>query len=140
MATITNTLTITSPAGDALSDALSLSLTKADSAINGDVEMKLVTVSNRFGTAQDDNTVLLTARTDNPQRCLVYLKNNGATGEVISVFTDTGDDRTLIEDNEKIMTLKSGDFALFPWAGEHSLMGSSASGSPKLEVGVFEEA
>jgi len=140
MATITNTLTITSPAGDALSDALSLSLTKADSAINGDVEMKLVTVSNRFSDAQDGNTVLLSARTDSTKRCLIYLKNNGATGEVISVFTDTGDDRTIVTATEKIMTLKSGDFALLPWAGEHALYGSSASGSPKLEVGVFEEA
>jgi|9_EtaG_2_1085328.scaffolds.fasta_scaffold58231_2 hypothetical protein len=140
MATITNTLTITSPAGDALSDTLSLSLTKADNAINGDVEMKLVTVSNRFSASQDGNTVLLAARTDTPKRCLVYLKNNGSTGEVISIFTDTGDDRTLVEATEKIMTLKSGDFALFPWAGEHTLFGSSASGSPKLEVGVFEEA
>ncbi len=139
MATITNTLTITSPAGDALSDALSLSLTKADSAINGDVEMKLVTVSNRFGTGNGDNTELLAARTDTTKRCLVYFKNNGATGEVISIYTDTGDDNTITA-AEKIMTLKSGDFALFPWAGEYALTSASASGSPKIEVGIFEEA
>ena len=137
MATITNTLTITSAAGDALSDALSLSFTKADSAIAGDVEMKLVTVDERFTTVAA-NMIELLALPSTTGRALVYLKNNGTA--TVSVFSNTGDDATLVEAEEKIMTLKGGDFALFPWAGEHALLASSASGEPKVEVGVFFEA
>ena len=140
MATITNTLTITSAAGDALSDALSLSFTKADSAIAGDVEMKLVTVDVRFTTVAA-NMIELLGLPSTTGRALVYLKNTSSTeAQVVSVFTNTGDDVALVEDEEKIMILKAGDFALFPWAGEHALLASSAAGDPKVEVGVFFEA
>lgn len=137
MATITNTLTITSPAGDALSDALSLSLTKADSAINGDVEMKLVTVGNRFSTTLNENTLLLEARTDTNKRSLVYFKNTDASNTVF-IYVDSGNDRTLIA-GEQVMEIKPGDFAFFPWSGTQGLEAASSANSPKLEVGVFEQ-
>jgi len=140
MATLTVTTTISSPAGDILSDALALNLSNAYS-LDGDVSMDLVEVSTAAGTGNAAMTLLIANSGRGTKSGILYLKNTGATGETITVYTDTGDDNTIADlANEDIFVIKAGEFAIFPWAGTHDLWASTAAGAPKMEVGYFAES
>ena len=39
---------------------------------------------------------------------------------------------------DEYLTLGAGEFAFFPWASEVDLFADSATGTPVLEVGIFE--
>jgi len=128
MATLTKTLTITSTAGDILSDALSLSMTK-DITVNGASAMK------KFALAADTNTVVATA----DGQSIVYLKNSTGSTRTITIFTDPDDDG----DNDAtalILEILDGEFALLPAGLDHALVARSNSGTGVLEVGVFTKA
>ena len=128
MATLTKTLTLTSSAGDLLSDALSLSMTK-DVTINAGRTMK------KFNLATDTNTVVATA----DGQSIVYLKNSTGSTRTITIFTDPEDDG----DNDAtalILEILDGEFALLPAGLDHALVARSNSGTGVLEVGVFTKA
>tara|TARA_R100000231_G_scaffold110786_3_gene82126 strand:- start:112 stop:498 length:387 start_codon:yes stop_codon:yes gene_type:complete len=128
MATLTKTLTLTSSAGDLLSDALSLSMTK-DVTINAGSTMK------KFNLATDTNTVVATA----DGQSIVYLKNSTGSTRTITIFTDPDDDG----DNDAtalILEILDGEFALLPAGLDHALVARSNSGTGILEVGVFTKA
>ncbi len=124
MATLSKTLTITSAAGDLLSDALALSMNK-DVTIAAGAVMKLVTVGS--------NTTLCDAL----GRSIVYLKNTSSS-DTITVHTDKDDDGTG-DAIALILEIKGGEFAVLPAALDHKLL-ATASNSPKIEVGIFTEA
>jgi len=127
MATLTKTLTLTSSAGDLLSDALSLSMTK-DVTINAGSTMK------KFNLTTDTNTVVATA----DGQSIVYLKNSTGSARTITIFTDPDDDG----DNDTtalIMEILDGEFALLPAGLDHALV-ARADGAGVLEVGVFTKA
>ena len=128
MGTLTTKLTMSST--NLTSDALNLSLSKV-LTVAGDTRLFKVVTSNTKAN------LLLAA---SYSKSYVYLKNMDAS-IVISIGMDTEADDTINNDATDIfMTLGAGEFAFFPWAATYNLHVDAASGTPTLEVGVFEEA
>lgn len=128
MGTLTTKLTMSST--NLTSDALNLSLSKV-LTVAGDTRLfKVVTSTTK-------SNLLLAA---SYSKSYVYLKNMDAS-IVISIGMDTAADDSIDDDATDIfMTLGGGEFAFFPWAATYNLHVDAASGTPTLEVGVFEEA
>ena len=128
MATLTSKLTLNS--NTLTSDALSLSVTKT-STVAGDVrQYRTVTSATK--------SVLLAAASYG--KSYIYLKNMDAS-IVISIGMDTeADDNIDNNATDVFMTLGGGEFAFFPWAATYDLHVDAASGTPTLEVGIFEAA
>ena len=128
MGTLTTKLTMSST--NLTSDALNLSLSKV-LTVAGDTRLfKVVTSTTK-------SNLLLAASYG---KSYVYLKNMDAS-IVISIGMDTEADDTINDDATDIfMTLGGGEFAFFPWAATYNLHVDAASGTPTLEVGVFEVA
>ena len=126
MATITPTLTLT--ANDSshatpgpMSFALSLSATDALDVTK--VETKIIDVKLDH-TASIDAGVLWDASdytssgSSGTDGAFVYIKNTSSTaGHEIMIGYTTGGAKTLnaAGDNQRLMTLKGGEFAFFPW-------------------------
>ena len=128
MGTLTTKLTMSST--NLTSDALNLSLSKI-LTVAGDTRLFKVVTSSTKGN------LLLAA---NYGKSYVYLKNMD-TSIVISIGMDTASDDDIDDDATDIfMTLGGGEFAFFPWAATYNLHVDAASGTPTLEVGVFEVA
>lgn len=128
MATITAKLNLTSTT--VTSDTLNLSLSKV-LTVGGD--SRLFTKATSATKA-----VLLTAASYG--KSYVYLKNLD-TSIVISIGMDTEADDVVNDDATDIfMTLGAGEFAFFPWAATYDLHVDAASGTPTLEIGIFEVA
>ena len=128
MATLTSKLTLTSTT--LTSDPLSLSVSKT-STVAGDVRL--------FKTATTASKAILLAAASY-SKSYIYLKNMDPT-IVISIGMDTEADNNIDDDATDIfMTLGAGEFAFFPWAATYNLHVDAASGTPTLEVGIFEAA
>ena len=119
MATLTPTLTLTST--DLLSDSLSISVTDA-LTITKAAELK------RIVTSTTSTAIAVAA---SYTKAYVYLKNmSTTTNEIITIEkADSGDE---------YFTLGAGEFAFFPWASTVDLFADAATGTPTLEVGIFE--
>ena len=128
MGTLTTKLTMSS--SNLTSDALNLSLSKV-LTVAGDTRLfKVVTSTTK-------SNLLLAA---SYSKSYVYLKNMDTSIE-ISIGMDTAADDDIDNDATDIfMTLGGGEFAFFPWAATYNLHVDAASGTPTLEVGVFEVA
>ena len=128
MGTLTTKLNLNS--SDLTSDALGISLSKA-LTVAGDVRLY------QFATSTTKANLLLAASYG---KSYVYLKNMDSS-IVISIGMDTEADDSIDNDATDIfMTLGGGEFAFFPWAATYNLHVDAASGTPTLEVGVFEVA
>ena len=119
MATLTPTLTLAST--DLTSETLNLSVTDS-LTISKAVQFKRIatsTTSTSFAAAADYT------------KSYVYLKNTSSnSSEIITIEkADSGDE---------YMFLGAGEFAFFPWASSVALFADSASGTPVLEVAIFE--
>tara|TARA_R100000234_G_C4921094_1_gene144182 strand:- start:299 stop:661 length:363 start_codon:yes stop_codon:yes gene_type:complete len=119
MATLTPTLTLVST--DLTSEALNLSVTDS-LTISKAVQFKRIatsTTSTSFAAAADYT------------KSYVYLKNTSSnSSEIITIEkADSGDE---------YMFLGAGEFAFFPWASSVDLFADAASGTPVLEVAIFE--
>ena len=128
MSTLTKTLTITSAAGDILSDALSLSMTK-DVTINSASTMK------KFNLAASTDTTVATA----VGQSIVYLKNSTGSTRTIKIFSDGGDNGAGAS-TELVLEILDGEFAVLPAALDHALLANADGGTGILEVGVFTKA
>tara|TARA_R110000787_G_scaffold59432_2_gene134698 strand:- start:333 stop:704 length:372 start_codon:yes stop_codon:yes gene_type:complete len=120
MGTLTTKLTLTS--SNILTDAFNLSVTDTASVL-GKVVQKTVVTS---GTA----AVFLTAAgyTDS----YIFLKNKSSTAaEIIHIRSDG-------LAHADIMSLGAGEFAFFPWSSDEDLVYDAASGTPVLEVIIFQ--
>ena len=128
MGTLTTKLTLSSP--NLTSDSLNLSLSKV-LTVSGDTRLfKVVTSTTKANLLEAANY----------GKSYVYLKNLDAS-IVISIGMDTEADDSIDDDATDIfMTLGAGEFAFFPWAATYNLHVDAASGTPTLEVGVFEVA
>ena len=128
MGTLTTKLTLSSP--NLTSDSLNLSLSKV-LTVSGDTRLfKVVTSTTKANLLEAANY----------GKSYVYLKNLDAS-IVISIGMDTEADDSIDDDATDIfMTLGAGVFAFFPWAATYNLHVDAASGTPTLEVGVFEVA
>ncbi len=128
MATLTKTLTLTSAAGDILSDALSLSMTK-------DVTIGAGSTMKKFNLASGVDTVVATA----DGQSMVYLKNSTGSTRTIKIFSDASDNDAGAA-TELVLEILDGEFALLPAALDHALLANAVSGTGVLEVGVFTKA
>ena len=117
MATLTAKLTLTGT--DLTSDALNLTVTKALS-ISKAVEVKRITTATTAAAIVDK---------DDYTKAWVYVKNIDDTIAMTLVKANGGDE---------FMALEAGEFAFFPWSTSIDLMVDAASGSPVLEVAIFE--
>ena len=120
MASLTAKITLTST--NLPSDALSMSVTDI-LPVNGQVDRKTVVTS---ATA----TVFATAGTYTD--AYVFLRNKSATAsEIIHI-------RSGATDSADIMSLGAEEFAFFPWSTDEDLVYDAASGTPVLEVMIFQ--
>ncbi len=128
MGTLTTKLTLTST--NLTSDTLNMSLNKV-LTVAGDTRLfKVVTSTTK--------AAFLAAGSYG--KSYVYLKNLD-TSIIISIGMDTEADDTVDNNATDIfMTLGPEEFAFFPWAASYDLHVDAASGTPTLEVGVFEVA
>ena len=120
MATLTPTLTLASTDISG-SEAISLSVTDSLS-VTGPVKQTQVvtsTTSTVFAAAADYS------------KSYVFLHNLSTTAvEIITIEkADAGDE---------YLFLGAGEFAFFPWASTVDLFADSASGTPTLEVRIFQ--
>lgn len=121
MATLTPTLTLAS--SDMNGDVLNLSVTDSLTVL-GQVTTKQV-------VATTSSAVFATAA--NYTKSYVYLKNlSTVPAEIITIEKADGGD--------EYFTLGAGEFAFFPWASIVDLFADAATGSPVLEVRLYQEA
>jgi len=121
MATLTPKLTLTS--SDALLDALNFTVTDS-LTISGAIVQKSVVTSTT-------STSVLAAASYTTS--YVFLHNKSiASAEIITIEkADAGDE---------YMYLGAGEFAFFPWSSTVDLFADSASGTPVLEIMLFQAA
>lgn len=130
MATVKPTLTLTST--DALTDSLSLSVTKS----------LTVGTNNIYGKIKSTTAYQTIALDTVYGASLVYLKNMSTVGtarlktQAIEGIIVSANDSADIE----IMELSAGEFAIFPWNGTDDLqIKHNGNGTaPFLEYAVFE--
>ena len=128
MGTLATKLTLTSK--NLTSDTLNMSLDKI-LTVAGDVRL--------YKTATSATKANLLLASDYG-KSYVYLKNLDSS-IVISIGMDTAADDSIDDDATDIfMTLGPEEFAFFPWAATYNLHVDAASGTPILEVGIFEVA
>lgn len=117
MATLTANLTLSGT--DLTSDVLNLTVTKA-LTISKAVEVKRIITST---------TAAAIVSASSYTKAWVYVKNIDDTIAMTLVKADSGDE---------FMALGAEEFAFFPWDTSIDLMVDAASGSPVLEVAIFE--
>tara|TARA_R100000479_G_C6202712_1_gene135292 strand:+ start:41 stop:505 length:465 start_codon:yes stop_codon:yes gene_type:complete len=148
MATITPTLTLTSNASSAstlpgpLSVALSLSATDALDVTK--VETKILDVKGDHTTSIDagvlwdasDYTASGVAGTDG---AFVYVRNTSSTdGHHITIGTGGAKNLSGDADAQRLMTLRGGEFAFFPWdCTQDIIYDANGDYSAILETWVF---
>ena len=120
MATLTPTLTLTSTD---LVDGESFNLSVTDS-------LDVVGQAFSFQTVATQTGVVFAAAA-NYTKSYVYLKNLSTTAnEIMTIEKADGGD--------EYFTLGAGEFAFFPWAAAVDLAVDAATGSPVLEVRIFQ--
>ena len=120
MATLTPTLTLTS--SDSGADTLSLSVTDSLS-VAGDVIRKRIAIPTG-----GSNGVSIIGTAYN--KCYVFVKNTDS-----SIVITLGPDNSSTADWREI---GPGEFMFFNWDGTVELFANSDSGSPVLELMIFE--
>ena len=121
MATLIPKLTLTS--SDALIDALNFTVTDSLAVLGAIVQKSVVT-----STA---SAVVLAASSYTTS--YVFLHNKSAAAdEIITIEKADGGD--------EYMYLGAGEFAFFPWSSTVDLFADSASGTPVLEIMLFQAA
>ena len=120
MATLTPTLTL---ASSDLINGEDFNLSVTDS-------LDVVGQAFSFQTVATTTGVVFAAAA-NYTKSYVYLKNLSTTAnEIITIEKADGGD--------EYFTLGAGEFAFFPWASEVDLAVDAATGSPVLEVRIFQ--
>ena len=120
MATLTPTLTLAST--DLINgEDFNLSVTDALDVVGQAFSFQVVATT----------TGVVFAAAANYTKSYVYLKNLSTTAkEIMTIEKADGDDEYL--------TLGAGEFAFFPWASAVDLAVDAATGSPVLEVRIFQ--
>ena len=122
MATLTPTLTLASTDVSA-NETLNISATDALEVLGQAYNFQVVATT----------TGVVFAAAANYSKSYVFLKNTSSTAAEIMTIekADSGDE---------YFTLAPGEFAFFPWASEVDLALDTASGSPVLEVRIWQAA
>ena len=128
MATLTAGITlsstdITNDSASAASDTLSISLSDQLSVLGN-------CYSYVFATSTTSAVFLANA---NHTESYVLLHNTSTTtAETIKIELADGDN--------DVMIIGAGEFAFFPWSATHDLFADAASGTPVLEVRLYQKA
>ena len=121
MATLIPKLTLTS--SDALIDALNFTVTDSLAVLGAIVQKSVVTSTT--------SAVVLAASSYTTSYVFLHNKS-AASAEIITIEkADAGDE---------YMYLGAGEFAFFPWSSTVDLFADSASGTPVLEIMLFQAA
>lgn len=122
MATLNTTLTLSSTDISA-DETLSVSLTDALTVAGQSFSFQVVTTST--------GTVFAAAANFTKSYVLLYNTSSTAS-EIITIEKADGGD--------EYMELAGGEFAFFPWSSDVDLAADSESGTPTLEVRIFQVA
>jgi len=122
MATLTPTLTLASTDISA-DESLNLSVTDSLAVLGGSQTFQVVTSS----------TAAVFLANGGYTKSYVFLQNlSTSSGEIIYIRTATG--------GTDILDLGAGEFALFPWSADVDLAYDAATGTPTMEVRVYQAA
>ncbi len=119
MATLSAKLTLTS--SNATSDTLNLSVTDILTFSNDVIQKRIAT----------STTAAVFLAASDYSKSYVFLKN-------LSIDTDERIDIRATTGGTDIVMLGAGEFCFIPWAGAHDLAYDAASGTPVLEIMLFE--
>tara|TARA_R110000787_G_scaffold35221_1_gene90679 strand:+ start:66 stop:482 length:417 start_codon:yes stop_codon:yes gene_type:complete len=134
MATLTPKLTLTS---SDISSSEQLNLTLTDSlTVDGPVETKRLAIDSGAGNLAATNIILLAA-SYSKSYTLLYNTSLASSGEIITVGTVSGTDAVLLTSATQI-SLAPGEWAFFPWESDINLVADASSGTPVLEVRIFQ--
>ena len=122
MATLTPTLTLTST--DATSDTLSLSLTDSLTTAGDVISQRVVTSTT---------AAVFLAAADYGKSYIVLKNLSSTTAEKIYI-------RLGATGSANVLEVGAGEFAFFPWASDEDLVYDADSGTPTLELMLFEVA
>ena len=129
MATLTPTLTLASTDISA-DETLNLTVTDTLTVAGGAQTFQKVVSATK-------SNLLLAA---NYTKSYVYLQNLDSS-IVIHIGMDTEADDTINDDaTDLFIELAAGEFAFFPWSATYNLHVDAASGTPTLEVRVYQAA
>jgi len=119
MATLTPTLTLTST--DATEDNFNITVTDSLTFSNDVVQKRIAT----------STTAAVFLAASDYGKSYLYLKNmSSTTAERIDIRATTG--------GTDIIQLGAGEWTFIPWAGAHDLAYDAASGTPVMEVLLWE--
>ena len=145
MGKIKPTLTINAAANTATTDpgplSIALALSQAATLDVTDVRSKIISP-----TAADDQVLWDEAAfTDGTETAgtdggFVYLRNLHATANIFIGHKASAAALEGAGAADRIMTLKPGEFAFFPWTSTVDLFADAAEGTPVLEIIVFQAA
>ena len=135
MATLTPTLTL---ASTDISASETLNLTLTDTlAVLGPVQTKRMTVDSTTADVRD-NAIILAAASYTKAYVLLYNTSTATSGELITIGNQDTDDTATLDYTD--MELAPGEFAFFPWNSTVTMNAVASSGTPVLEVRVFQTA
>jgi hypothetical protein len=135
MATLTPKLTLTS---NDISSSEQLNLTLTNTlTVDGPVQTKRLAIDST-ATELHTNAVVLANGSYTKSFVLLYNTSTAASGEIITIGTvdaSGGTDAALTTVN---VSLAPGEWAFYPWNSSVDLMAEASSGSPVLEVRIFQ--
>jgi hypothetical protein len=140
MATLTPTLTLASTDISA-SETLNLTLTDSLSVL-GPVETKRVAIASSATDLEATNVILLAANYSKSY-VLLYNTSTATSGEIMTIGTAVATGGTNDEDllaTASQMSLAPGEWAFFPWESDINLAADATTGTPVLEVRVYQSA
>ena len=135
MAILNATLTLTST-DITSSETLNLTLTD-ELAVGGPVETKRLAINSGELDLSATNVILAAASYSKSYTLLYNTSTASATTEVITVGTVDGTTANLLATATQV-SLAPGEWAFFPWESDIDLVADASSGTPVLEVRVFQ--
>ena len=140
MATLTPTLTL---ASTDISASETLNLTLTDSlAVLGPVVTKRLAIDSAASDLEATNVILLAA-SYSKSYVLLYNTSTATSGEIITVGTAVASGGSSDEDllaTASQISLSPGEWAFFPWESDINLAADASSGTPVLEVRIYQAA
>ena len=140
MATLTPTLTL---ASTDISASETLNLTLTDSlAVLGPVVTKRLAIDSAASDLEATNVILLAA-SYSKSYVLLYNTSTATSGEIITVGTAVASGGSSDEDllaTASQISLAPGEWAFFPWESDINLAADASSGTPVLEVRIYQAA
>ena len=139
MATLTPTLTLAST-DISTSETLNLTLTDA-LTVDGPVETKRMVIDSSATDLATTNTILANASYSKAY-ILLYNTSTAGSGEIVTVGAPVASgeayDENLLATGWQL-SLAPGEFGFFPWESDVDLAADASSGTPVLEIRIFQK-